>query len=282
MPANLYEALWIFIIYAFVGWCVEVAYAGLNKGVFVNRGFMNGPYCPIYGCGMLIVVMLLTPLKENLLILFAGSFILTTVLEYLTGLILEKAFGHRWWDYSHLPFNIQGYVCLKFSIFWGMGCVFIMQVVHPAIYKAICWIPQRIGIVLLSILLILFAADLCVTVNTVLKFSRHLKSLEKMAAAMHKLSDEIGEEIFEKVSDVKEDLEEAEERLGEKRLEIQEKRRELEQLNQQYKEMLEQKYLGFKRLAKAFPDMNSKKRNEILQEYKGYLKNKLDVKKEKD
>ena len=83
MPQNCYELVWIFIIYAFIGWCTEVSYAALDRGIFVNRGFLNGPYCPIYGCGVVIVVAVLTPLKDNLLILFIGSFLLTSILEYI-------------------------------------------------------------------------------------------------------------------------------------------------------------------------------------------------------
>ena len=92
MPQNCYELVWIFIIYAFIGWCTEVSYAALDRGIFVNRGFLNGPYCPIYGCGVVIVVAVLTPLKDNLLILFIGSFLLTSILEYITGYLLEKVF----------------------------------------------------------------------------------------------------------------------------------------------------------------------------------------------
>lgn len=95
MPQNFYELVWIFIIYAFIGWCTEVSYAALDQGIFVNRGFLNGPYCPIYGCGVVIVVAALTPLKDNLLILFAGSFLLTSILEYITGFILEKVFHNN-------------------------------------------------------------------------------------------------------------------------------------------------------------------------------------------
>ena len=111
MPQNFYELVWIFIIYAFIGWCTEVSYAALDRGIFVNRGFLNGPYCPIYGCGVVIVVAVLTPLKDNLLILFAGSFLLTSILEYITGFILEKVFHNKWWDYSNKPFNLHGYIC---------------------------------------------------------------------------------------------------------------------------------------------------------------------------
>ena len=202
MPQNFYELVWIFIIYAFIGWCTEVSYAALDTGKFVNRGFLNGPYCPIYGCGVVIVVAILTPLKENLLILFAGSFLLTSVLEYITGYILEKVFHNKWWDYSDKPFNIKGYVCLKFSIYWGLACTFIMDIIHPIIYAAICFIPFVIGVVLLSIIMCVFAADCIITVTTILKFNKRLKVMDEMAASIHRLSDEIGENIYENVTDV--------------------------------------------------------------------------------
>lgn len=75
MPQNFYELVWIFIIYAFIGWCTEVSYAALDRGIFVNRGFLNGPYCPIYGCGVVIVVAALTPLKDNLADIICGFFL---------------------------------------------------------------------------------------------------------------------------------------------------------------------------------------------------------------
>ena len=202
MPQNFYELVWIFIIYAFIGWCTEVSYDALYTGKFVNRGFLNGPYCPIYGCGVVIVVAILTPLKENLLILFAGSFLLTSVLEYITGYILEKVFHNKWWDYSDKPFNIKGYVCLKFSIYWGLACTFIMDIIHPIIYAAIRFIPFVLGVVLLSIIMCVFAADCIITVTTILKFNKRLKVMDEMAASIHRLSDEIGENIYENVTDV--------------------------------------------------------------------------------
>ena len=202
MPQNFYELVWIFIIYAFIGWCTEVSYAALDTGKFVNRGFLNGPYCPIYGCGVVIVVAILTPLKENLLILFAGSFLLTSVLEYITGYILEKVFHNKWWDYSDKPFNIKGYVCLKFSIYWGLACTFIMDIIHPIIYAAIRFIPFVLGVVLLSIIMCVFAADCIITVTTILKCNKRLKVMDEMAASIHRLSDEIGENIYENVTDV--------------------------------------------------------------------------------
>ena len=298
MPQNFYELVWIFIIYAFIGWCTEVSYAALDTGKFVNRGFLNGPYCPIYGCGVVIVVAALTPLQDNLLILFIGSFALTTALEFITGFLLEKVFHNKWWDYSNKPFNVKGYICLEFSVLWGLACTFIMKVIHPMIYKFITIIPHMIGVVLLVILMTAFAVDLCVTVSTILKFNKRLKLMDEMAKKMHELSDEIGENIYESVTTVKEKSEEFQDtheelitkisdNLTEAKSEYtakkqafaektnavkeefedkyEEMQKELEELNRKYKDLLDKKTFGFKRLIKAFPDMTSRDQNEILQ-----------------
>lgn len=164
IPSNLYQALWMFILYAFIGWCAEVTYTYVNKSHFVNRGFLKGPYCPIYGCGILAVVLLLEPLKDNLVLLFVGAFALTTALEYITGLILEKVFKKKWWDYSTLPFNIHGYVCLKFSILWGLGCCLMINEVHPMMHKLIEWIPPKAGVPLLTVIFLVFMVDVVSTI----------------------------------------------------------------------------------------------------------------------
>lgn len=294
MPKNFYELVWIFIIYAFIGWCAEVSFAAVDNGKFVNRGFLNGPYCPIYGCGVVIVVAVLTPIKESLFILFLGSMLLTTVLEFLTGFILEKVFHNKWWDYSDKPFNIMGYVCLKFSILWGLACTFIMKVLHPSIYKFITIIPHVLGIILLSIIMTAFFIDLGVTVSTILKFNKRLKLMDEVAQKMHQLSDEIGENIYEGVTTVKEKSEEVQDKAGELRGKFEEKtdavreafaenlleskteyehrkeaaKKEYEELTKKYKELITQKNFGFKRLMEAFPDMISRDQNEILKKYK--------------
>ena len=118
MIFSAYQLVFFFFIYAFLGWCTEVIYACVNSGKFVNRGFLNGPYCPIYGFGVVAVVMCIYPAKDNLHVLFFGSVILTTALEFITGFILEKIFNEKWWDYSDEHFNIKGYICLKFSLMW--------------------------------------------------------------------------------------------------------------------------------------------------------------------
>ncbi len=329
MPQNFYELVWIFIIYAFLGWCTEVSYAALDTGKFVNRGFLNGPYCPIYGCGVVIVVAILTPLKENLFFLFTGSFLLTSILEFITGFLLEKVFHNKWWDYSDKPFNIKGYVCLKFSIYWGLACTFIMDIVHPVIYKTITTIPFVVGVVFLVIIMTVFAIDLCVTVSTILKFNRQLKLLHEVADQIHKVSDEIGENIYEnvntviekseefqethanlleKVDETKEKFDETKERIGlalgenvmEAKSELQakkeaheekwaaysgsikEKLQLKEELNEKYRQLLENRNRGFRRLVKAFPDMKSGIDNEALNRIRTYFKEKDDKKNQQE
>mgnify|MGYP000491304358 CR=1 FL=1 len=113
---------------------------------FVNRGFLNGPICPIYGVGVTVVVYFLTPYKDNLILLYALSTVLVTVLEGLTGYLMDKIFHHKWWDYTNQPLNIGGYVCLIFSLVWGVACVLIVRVIHPVIHKILTFIPHTLGL----------------------------------------------------------------------------------------------------------------------------------------
>ena len=286
MPQNFYELVWIFIIYAFIGWCTEVSYAALETGKFVNRGFLNGPYCPIYGCGVVIVVAALTPLKENLLILFMGSMLLTTFLEFLTGFVLEKVFHNKWWDYSNKPFNIKGYVCLKFSILWGLACTFVMKVFHPSIYKFITVIPHILGVVLITIIMAAFFVDFGVTVATIMQFNKHLRLMDEVAKRMHMLSDEIGENIYEGVTTVIEKSEEVTEKAEVIKEKIDDRKEsaktEYEELKVKYKELLNKRTFGIKRLMDAYPNMISIDRNEMLQKYKQQIYARLKKDKENE
>ena len=285
MPQTIYEVLWIFIVYAVIGWCSEVAYAALDTGKFVNRGFLNGPYCPIYGFGISLVIVVLTPLKENLLILYIGSVILTSVIEYITGYLLEKVF-HNKWDYSDKPYNIKGYICLKFSLFWGFACTFIVLILHPIIYGIIKIVPFLIGVIILTVVLVFFAIDCGITVATIMKFNERLKRMNEIAQRIHHLSDEVGENIYENVTEALEKKEKFEEEHEEQIVKIAEKkenirlgaevrkiegRMEIERLKEQYRNMLEEKINGHNRLMKAFPKMTSDNHNETLQRLKTYI-----------
>lgn len=196
---QLYYWILYFFVYGVLGWCTEVAYAAVKEGKFVNRGFLNGPICPVYGIGVGVVVQFLMPLRGQFIILYIASTILVTIIEGLTGFILDKLFHHRWWDYSNVPLNIGGYVCLLFSLIWGVACVFIVQVVHPVIHKGLSLIPFYLGVVLIVVLGILMFADLYVTASTILKFNKRLETMDKIAAELHDISDKMGENIYENV-----------------------------------------------------------------------------------
>lgn len=124
-----------------------------NKAEKVReQRFLNGPICPIYGVGVTVVVYFLTPYKDNLILLYVLSTVLVTVLEGLTGYLMDKIFHHKWWDYTNQLLNIGGYVCLIFSLVWGVACVLIVRVIHPVIHKILTFIPHTLGLIMLAVL----------------------------------------------------------------------------------------------------------------------------------
>ena len=253
MPQNIYQALWIFIIYAFLGWCSEVAFAAVNKGKFVNRGFLNGPVCPIYGVGMLIVVLCLWNLRDRPLLLFLGSALLTTALEFVTGFVLERFFHDKWWDYSDMPFNIKGYVCLKFTILWGLAASFIIGAIHRFIYMLIEKTPFVLGAILLAVFSAAFIADFTVTLTALVKLPKKLKAMAEAERALRAVSGKIGENISDTTIAAKEKgealAEENKPRLEELKAEYEKKKKELSA-------MLERNFVQ-RRIFKAFPNLKN-------------------------
>ncbi len=198
------DILLLFFIYAFCGWCCEVIFAVLRSGKFVNRGFLNGPVCPIYGFGVVTVILLLTPLQDHLAVLFLGSMLLTTVLEFLTGWVLERVFHLKWWDYSENRFNLKGYVCLEFSIIWGLAATFVMRVVQPAIYDLCKRLPETVVLVCLVLFSLTIIVDLIATVAAIRNFNRRLSVLTTLAGGINEFSDRLGDNISSGVLAVKE------------------------------------------------------------------------------
>lgn len=269
------EYLCFFLIYAFLGWCVEVTYAAVKTKKFVNRGFLFGPVCPIYGVGVSVVLLVLTPLKKNLLLLYAGSFLLTSAIELVTGFVLEKLFQTKWWDYSMRPFNIGGYICLSFSILWGFACVFVMDVFHPLIASLIRHIPHIIVYILLILLFLLFFTDLYLTIVHILNLKKHIRCMDKIGERLHNLSEEIGMDISGGVLYSMEKNEELHEAVSEKKEQFDAKQKVLrEQLTSRQKELFEQidevqkelleiyhsRKFSRSRLLKAFPALDTKKK----------------------
>lgn len=254
MPQNLYQAAWIFLIYAFLGWCSEVAFAAVNKGKFVNRGFLNGPVCPIYGFGMLIVVTALWGLKGNLILLFLGSAMLTTALEFVTGFVLEKFFHDKWWDYSDMPFNIKGYICLKFTVLWGLAATFIVGAVHRFVYMLIVKMPAVPGIILLSVFAAAFITDFVITVTELAKMPKKLGALLEAEKALRTISDKIGENISDTTIAAKE---KGSEIAVENKPKIDELKAEYEKKKQEFSAAFEKRNFVHRRIVKAFPNLKN-------------------------
>ena len=166
---------------------------------------------------MVMVSFILPLFKKNILILFVASFLFASVLEFVTGFLLEKIFHNKWWDYSDVPFNIMGYICLKFSIYWGLGGVLMFTTIHPMIYSLVKMIPHIAGVIFMVVFYIFFAGDLIVTVMTILKFNKRVRVLDEMAKKMKEISDEFGEKVLfegeQKIEESKKEFEETHEEL---------------------------------------------------------------------
>lgn len=201
---TIYSIIFYFFIYAFLGWCTEVSFFAVKTGKFVNRGFLNGPVCPIYGFGLVFIIAALTPLKENLILLFLGSIVITSSLEFLTGWALEKIFHTRWWDYSQNKFNLHGYICLEFSLIWGLSATAVMKILHPIVETAIEFIPVTAGRILIVIFSVIIICDFAETIATIRNMQKNLRALKAMAFEMHEISDRIGENLSDKVLVIKE------------------------------------------------------------------------------
>ena len=156
------------MIYSFLGWVCETIYCSIIQKHFVNRGFLYGPICPIYGCGALLVLFLLREVKDSFIPLFLSGMVVTTVLEYLTSFILEKLFHMKWWDYSHLHFNINGRVCLLNSCEFGLLSAFVVQVLHPGIVELIGKLDKSAALWCAIILFVAVLTDTYVTVRGLL------------------------------------------------------------------------------------------------------------------
>lgn len=178
MNFNFYNLIYFFTFYSFAGWCLEVLYYFKNEHKFVNRGFLYGPFCPIYGFGVLFLIIFLNNYKDNIFILFTLACFFTTVLEYITGFALEKIFKAKWWDYTDDPLNIHGRVCLLYSLLWGIGEVGIIKVLHPVVNDVIEHIPKTFGDIFISLIIIYFIIDFCFTLASLMQFDKMLYSFQ--------------------------------------------------------------------------------------------------------
>ena len=291
---TIYEIVWYFMIYSFLGWVLEVIYHAVSLGVVVNRGFLNGPVCPIYGFGMIAILALLNSIvPEGIsnvhgLILFAVGILLATAIELFGGWILDKIFHARWWDYSDEPFNLNGYICPKFSLYWGLGTVLAVRMLHPfvASHTVEIW-PEKIGWPAAILLALTYMADTVVTVMIVNGLNKELTRLDDIRASMRVVSDGLSDRLgtgslktAQRMEEgrVKAELakdalhEHLENQAGEMRERIEVKKAEIEARKEEFREkeqavfdrLLKSRVFGVRRLLDAFPDMKMPAHEELL------------------
>ena len=168
-----------FIVYSMIGWLMEVICKLIQYKRFINRGFMIGPWCPIYGIGSISLILLLDNYKNNPVVLFFMAILICSVIEYTISFVMEKLFNARWWDYSSKKFNINGRICLNTMIPFGILGVLVVYFVHPFISNLLSKIPLNILDILVYSILTIFIIDFIISFDIIFKFKDTLKKTEK-------------------------------------------------------------------------------------------------------
>lgn len=199
---NLSQLFLFFIAYSVIGWISEVVYCSVQERRLVNRGFLHGPLCPVYGFGALLVVFLLEPFSGSVLVLFLAGMALTTALEYITAWLLETAFSTRWWDYSDLPFNFRGRVCLLNSVLFGLMSLIGVRVLHPFLESFLFAFPVSFADSVAVVLAALLFVDLAYTLRNLVNFEEKLVALGALLETVvdgRALADRFGEKDLREI-----------------------------------------------------------------------------------
>ncbi|MBS5216122.1 MAG: putative ABC transporter permease [Clostridiales bacterium] len=196
MNHSIYQLLWYFLLYSFVGWCLEIVYAAVRKKRFVNRGILNGPLCPVYGLGMVFSFIFFRSLTENFVFLAIGCGAIATVLEFFTGMLLEKLFKKKWWDYSDYKYNLGGYVCLPFSIIWGITAALAIKFAQPLFQIVLDLIPVFLGQIVLIAAFVIIGIDVISVMGIIFEVQKYNKKVEDLAESMQQISNKLGRKIF--------------------------------------------------------------------------------------
>lgn len=177
-----------FGVYSFLGWVCETFYCSVGQRHFVNRGFLFGPVCPVYGFGALAVLYLLAPFTRQPILLFIAAMVVTSLLEYLTGFLLEKLFHTKWWDYSTYRFNLHGRVCLKNSLLFGLIALIMVLFINPAVQRRLSQLSPPVSAAFSLLLAAAFMADTVQSVRSALALSRKAEQLFALRAELREKS----------------------------------------------------------------------------------------------
>lgn len=189
---NMYYTYFLlFIIYSIIGWMLELLFSIVELKRIVNRGFLIGPYCPIYGAGCLLLVILLSSYADDPIVLFALSVLICSVLEYVTSWLMEKIFKLRWWDYSNMRFNINGRICLETMVPFGIVGVIVVKYVNPFLLNLLGKLSFNSLSIIAIITMSLFIIDVFISFNVVFNLKTITRSItkdstEEIKKAVHK------------------------------------------------------------------------------------------------
>lgn len=270
------RALYWFFVYGVLGWCVEVIYAAVREHRLVNRGFLCGPICPIYGFGMvgLLHCMYRLPAggkSPGVITVFLVGMVLTTLIELIGGWALFRIFHIRWWDYSQLKGNLGGYICPQFSLLWGLGSVIMIKVVHPLLANAGDPLPLRVLLPLDGVLLVFFLVDVGVSTAAAAGLNKRLKEIDELRDRLRISSDKLTEVLGTGAMTADTLLDEQKLQLALAKLESRDNadalRLELTSRAEALRAKLRDAYrdsLGTRRLLRAFPKMQSPRYSETL------------------
>ena len=250
---TIYQLIFFFIVYSIAGWILESIYKSILEKKPINSGFMFGPYCPIYGFGAIIMIALLQNIKSDITLLFIVSFVVLTLWEYVVGVILEKVYHTKYWDYSNNRININGRVCLLNSVYWGILGVVFTRVVHPQVAKLTLLIPSNTLFyidLIIGLIMIVDATISGINFNLISKKIEELKTLsEKIKEKLEKAKNTKQSKI---TTSSKNNLEEKEQNLM--------------QLQLRHNKLTIALYKQLTRLKKAFPTMQLETANKFLSE----------------
>lgn len=171
MGYSFYEMFLIFLFWGMIGWLIEVVDMKIEAGEFQNRGFLHIPLCPLYGIGMLVLSTLFKG-EKSYIVLFLCGMTICTVVEYLVGWLLEKFFHAKWWDYSHMRFQLKGRICLRNSLLFGFGTIFVIGVVQPRVEMAIQKIPMALGRALIFLAVLVLIVDVVASLRRALQYRK--------------------------------------------------------------------------------------------------------------
>lgn len=184
---TIIQWLAFFLIYCFIGWCYESIYVSIKHKRWVNRGFMRGPFLPLYGSGALVMLIATIPFRDNLLLTFLAGCVGATTLEYVTGVCMEAIFKIRYWDYSNRRFNFQGHICLAATLAWGAFTILMTRFIHAPIEDFVLGLPQVIMSAITTVVTGICIADFAVSFKTALDIRDVLVKLEEVREEMERL-----------------------------------------------------------------------------------------------